>query len=146
MLKYRGTYRVHMPLDNKGNSTENIDDTYLLGNHKTQVYRYNDNALAVMFISTGYCNNRLKDFDNEGIKYKLLQDGDDESVYIFDESELSKVADILKIRTNGAKKSPVVRANKKKRELSEEQLTVLRERMKKMQEINKKNKENKVIE
>ena len=44
MIKYRGQYRVFMPLDNKGNSTENTDDTYLQS-LQVEIYRYSSNYL-----------------------------------------------------------------------------------------------------
>ena len=131
MIKYRGQYRVFMPLDNKGNSTENTNDTYLQS-RQVEIYRYNSELLAVMFKSNGYCNNRLKDFNEAGVQLTILQDGDDERVYTFKESDFDKVAKILKLTTKGKNKSPVVKANKKKRELSEEQLKVLRERLERM--------------
>jgi len=131
MIKYRGQYRVFMPLDNKGNSTENTDDTYLQS-RQVEIYRYNSELLAVMFKSNIYCNNRLKDFNEAGVKLTILQDGDDERVYIFKESDFEKVVNIIKLTTKGKNKSPIVRANKKKRELSEEQLKVLRERLERM--------------
>ena len=131
MIKYRGRFRVFMPLDNKGNSTENQNDTYLQS-RQVEIYRYSSELLAVMFKSNGYCNNRLKDFNDMGVQLTILQDGDDERVYTFKESDFDKVAKILKLTTKGKNKSPVVKANKKKRELSEEQLKVLRERLERM--------------
>ena len=131
MIKYRGQFRVFMPLDNKGNSTENTDDTYLQS-RQVEIYRYRSELLAIMFKSNGYCNNRLKDFNEAGVQLTILQNGDDERVYTFKESDFDKVAKILKLTTKGKNKSPVVKANKKKRELSEEQLKVLRERLERM--------------
>lgn len=128
MIKYRGQFRVFMPLDNKGNSTENTDDTYLQS-RQVEIYRYNDELLAIMFKSNGYCNNRLKELDEAGVQLTILQDGDDERVYTFKESDFEKVTSIIKLTTKGKNKSPVVKANRKKRELSEEQLKILRERL-----------------
>lgn len=62
----------------------------------------------------------------------ILQDGDDERVYTFKESDFEKVVEILKPRTKGKNKSPIVKANRKKRKLSEDQLKVLRERLERM--------------
>lgn len=131
MIKHRGTYRVFMSIDNKGNSTENTDDTYLQS-RQVEVYRYNSELLAIMFKSNIYCNNRLKDFNEVGVQLTILQDGDDERVYTFKESDFEKVVEILKPRTKGKNKSPIVKANKKKRQLSEDQLKVLRERLERM--------------
>jgi hypothetical protein len=68
-----------------------------------------------MFLTTQYANNRVAELQDAGVQLTLFQDGDNESVYLFPESDLSKVANIVKA--------------KKKKILSEEQKEVLRERI-----------------
>ncbi len=121
IIKYRGTYRVLMQ-----EKTTNENDTYLKCKSNTHIYRYNDTMLAIQFNSNGYANNRVKDFKSKGVELQKFVQGDNESVYLFYEKDLSKVADILKPRVKGANKTHKIT---KKKELSEEQRQKLRDRM-----------------
>jgi hypothetical protein len=132
--KYRGTYRVYRELDNNEQLTTNDDATYIKCKSTVIIYRYNSDILAVQFNSTGYKNNRIKELSDVGVCLTTLQSGDNESVYLFKESDFNKVAEILKPQTKGAKKSPTSCAKKPKRELTEEQREVLRTRMKLIRE------------
>ena len=67
-----------------------------------------------------------KDFKSKGVELQKFVQGDNESVYLFYEKDLSKVADILKPRVKGANKTHKIT---KKKELSEEQRQKLRDRM-----------------
>jgi hypothetical protein len=118
-------------MDN-GNSTPNEDDTYLKCRNGVTIHRYSDNTLKIYFPTTGYANNRIKEIESEGVTLKLFQKGDSESTYLFSESDLPIIADILKAVTRGADKSPKVNVNRKKREYTEEEKEVLKERMLKM--------------
>lgn len=106
--------------------TTNENDTYLKCKSNTHIYRYNDTMLAIQFNSNGYANNRVKDFKSIGVELQKFVQGDNESVYLFYEKDLSKVADILKPRVKGANKTHKII---KKKELSEEQRQKLRNRM-----------------
>lgn len=110
--------------------TTNEDDTYLKCRSNTYIYRYSEDVLAIQFSSTGYKNNRLKDFKSTGINVQPFVIGDFESVYLFYEKDIHKVVEILKPITRGANKSP----KQRKREITEEQRQKLRERMKQMRE------------
>lgn len=128
MIKYRGTYRVFMPIDySTGYSTENEDDTYIkCPQSKARIYRWNEDTLAVEFTSIRMANNRSKELEKKGVKLILRQEGDFERIYLFSESDIHKVAEILKPITKGKNKSPKVRA---KRQISEAERDRLRKQM-----------------
>ena len=118
MLKYKDTYFVARQKDSTGKPSINKDDCYIRCKRGVQIYRYNPSTLAIQFNTNGYANNRLKELSDIGVHFTSLQRGDDEQTYTFSESDLSKVADIVK-----AKK-------RVKRDLTDEQRNILRERMK----------------
>lgn len=116
-------------LDINGQLTENEYDTYLKCKSKVTIFRYNSDTLAILFPSRTYKNNKINELSGVGIHLIKFCSGEDESVYLFNEYDLPKVAEILKPITKGANKSPTSCAKKKKREMSEEQREVLRQRM-----------------
>lgn len=134
MLKYRGQFRVFMPKTKDGNFTTNDDDTYLKCKSNTEIYRYNENTLAIYFQSVIYAKNRIKDLLDLGVHLTKFMQGSNESIYLFPESQIELVAEILKPTIKGKNKSP--KAGQRKVNLSEEQKEVLRKRM----EILRKNK------
>ena len=139
LIKYKGTYRVYLPKLDNGNTTPNEEDTYLkCKGNKATLHRYNEDTLKIFFTSTGYANNRVKELTETGVQLTLYQDCDGESTYLFPESDLSKVVTILTPSTSGANKSPRVNANRKKKEYTEEEKQVLRERMLKIRKNIKK--------
>ncbi|HBY20496.1 MAG TPA: hypothetical protein DEG71_05720 [Clostridiales bacterium] len=125
MLKYKDTYFVVKQKDSTGKPSINKDDNYIRCKRGVQIYRYNSSTLAIQFNTNGYAKNRLKELSDIGIQFTSLQRGDDEQTYTFSESDLSEVADIVK-----AKK-------RIKRDLTDEQRNVLRERMKSLSKNNK---------
>ena len=101
--KYIGIYRVFAEVDliTKKAST-NLDDTYLKGRYKCQVYRYDNNNLCIYFPSgTSSTNIVLPQFDENDIKYKLYIDCESESVYIVSEKDIDKIHFILKFQIKG---------------------------------------------
>lgn len=142
IIKYRGTYRIFMPIDNNGNTTSNNDDTYLKCKN-AEIYRYNANTLVVYFFSDNsnqFANNRIEELKENGVNLTLFQYGQFERTFKFLENQLNIVANILKPVTRGANKSPKVNKNKKKREYTQEQLEVLRERLQRIRENKSANK------
>ena len=123
MLIYKDKYKVVKNLDSDGRFV-NHDDTYIPCRKNVQIYRYNDNTLAIQFNSKQYAKNRIKDCAEVGVKLKLFVEGDynTESVYLFNETELDKVSSIVKART------------RRKLNLTEEQRNELRLRLEKMRE------------
>jgi hypothetical protein len=121
MLKYKDKYFVTRQKDSNNKPSSNKDDTYIKckKNNKQyiQIYRYNSDTLAVLFWSNGVANNRVKELSDQGIILKLISSGDDESIYLFSETYLANVAKVVGAR------------ERTKRELTEEQREVLRERM-----------------
>jgi len=126
MLKYKDTYFVDKQKDSTGKPSSNRDDNYIRCKAKVQIYRFNPFTLAIQFNTTGYANNRLKELSAIGIYLKPYQIGDNEQTYLFPESDLNKVADIVK-----AKK-------RIKRELTDEQRNVLRDRLANVRNLIKK--------
>ena len=124
MLKYKDTYFIGKPKDSKGKATSNKDDCYIRCKKNVHIFRYNSDTLSVMFLTNRYANNRLQELSDANVQMKPFQIGDNEQVYLFPESDLTKVAD-------------VVMAKKRiKRNLTEEQREVLRERMRKIHSKN----------
>jgi hypothetical protein len=94
----------------------------------SNIYRYNDNILNVYIPSSIIVNNLLKDYSDI---FKPLQIGNGEATLLFNESDIEKVAVILKAKTYGKNKSP---KPKIKRNFSEEQKRIAGERLKLMHE------------
>lgn len=121
MIKYKNEYKVIQQKDSNG-IAENKDDTYIPCRRKAQIYRYSDDTLGIMFLTTIYSNNCIAELSALNIEMTLYQDGNAESTYLFKESDLSAVAE-------------VVQAKKRiKRNLTPEQSEVLRLRMVSMRE------------
>jgi hypothetical protein len=95
-----------MPIDKYGRPTHNEDDTYIKGRYKTEVYRYNNDTLAVQFITTTSAKITIIKLTKLGIELKKFGQGDYESVYFISENDIDKVNSILKFQTKGAKISP----------------------------------------
>jgi len=108
ILKYVGKYRVMGQLDQRTNKISiNKDDTYILGRHNIQVYRWNKNILCVYFPSgLSTTNLILPQFDEAGIDYKLYIDGDKEKVYKVKESDIDKIHSIVHFQIKGKSISP----------------------------------------
>ncbi len=113
--KYKDTYKIVQQKDLDSKSTTNKEDTYIPCAKGVQIYRYNKDTLAVSFLTSQYAKNRLSDLTSVGVTLTNLQLGDNESSYLFPESDLGKVADIVKAR--------------KRRKLNEEQKEKLRQRI-----------------
>lgn len=71
-----------------------------------------------MFLTNKYTSNRIKELSAQNVYLKPFQIGDNEQTYLFSESDFNKVAEVVK-----AKK-------RIKRNLTDEQREVLRQRMK----------------
>lgn len=136
MIKYRGTYRVFMPIDfSTGCSTENENDTYIkCPSSKARIYRWDKDTLVIEFSSIRMANNRVKELEEAGIELTLRIEGDIEREYLISESNIHKVAEVLKPIVKGKNKSPKVRA---KRKISEEEKERLRKRMEKIRDKRK---------
>lgn len=87
------------------------------------IYRYNDDTLAVYVPGTKAVNNLLENYSDT---FRPFQMGDKESTLLFAEKDIEKAAFILKPRTRGKNMNPKPR---KKRTLSEEQKEALREQI-----------------
>jgi hypothetical protein len=147
MLKYRNTYRVVVEFDRTTLEPSNKEDLYIYCSNKGQIYRYDKNTLA--YYRDGVLSARLLEkLDSLNIKYDNKTQS--EVLIYFKEEDLDKVVDVFGIRTSGASISPYSQKNlrlfkwfrdnedtyrkqglfvENKRELSEEEREVLRERM-----------------
>jgi len=99
--KYIGTYRVFPTLTLDGELSKNLDDLYLLGKYKIQVYRHDKNTLAIYFLNNQTVNNIIPQLKELGINIELYLEGDFESIYHFKECEIEKVNKIVKFQTKG---------------------------------------------
>lgn len=118
ILRYKDTCIVVKQRGINGKISCNKDDTYIKCRKNVQIYRYNNNTLAIQFNSNRYATTKIKELSNMGVFLAPIQIGDSEQVYIFPEEFLSVVAEVVKAR------------RKIKRELTEEQKEVLRQRIK----------------
>jgi hypothetical protein len=147
MLKYRNTYRICCEFDRTTLEPSNKEDLYIYCSNKGQIYRYNESTLV--YYRDGILSTRLLEkLDNLKIKYDNKTQS--EVLIYFKEEDLDKVVDVFSIRTSGASISPYSKKNlrlfkwfrdnedtyrkqglivENKRELSEEEREVLRERM-----------------
>ena len=96
--KFINTYRVFLQKDLQGKPSKNIHDTYLITKNKNYIYRYSKTTLAILFTSTNSKNIYLPLLEKENIKLKEFISSDMESIYHFTESDLSKLATIMKIQ------------------------------------------------
>jgi hypothetical protein len=122
--KYKEDYYIYKQKDNNDNYTCNKEDNYIKCKNNIQIYRYNTETLVVQFSSNGVANNRIKELSALGIELTPFQIGDNERTFKFSEDFFPIVADVVK-----AKK-------RIKRDLTEEQRKVLKERMKKIHNKN----------
>lgn len=104
--KYVGTYRVFQAINLDGTLSKNEDDTYLKCKYNTQVYRYNKDTLAILFVANRTVKNMLPVLKKAGVHLRLHTKGDYESTYLFPEEELEKLAKIMKPITKGKNIKP----------------------------------------
>lgn len=153
MLKYRNKYRIVSEFDRVTLQPVNKEeDLYIYCSNRGQIYRYNKNTLV--YYRNGVLSHRLLEkLDELGINYQNKTQS--EVLIYFDEKDLDKLVDIFSIRTSGAGISPYSQKNLKlfkwfrdnedtyrkqgllnehKRELTEEEREVLRQRMIKARE------------
>jgi len=98
LQKFINTYRVFLQKDLQGKPSKNIHDTYLITKNKNYIYRYSKTTLAILFTSTNSKNIYFPLLEKENIKLKEFISSDMESIYHFTESDLSKLATIMKIQ------------------------------------------------
>ena len=133
MLKYKDKYFVLKQKLSNGKPSPNKNDNYIQckknGSNYIQIYRYNNDTLAVLFWTVGVANNRIKELNEKGVSLKLFVSGNEESIYLFPEEDFKKVAKVVKAR------------KRIKRELTDEQRDELRERLRKAREVKKNGKD-----
>lgn len=85
----------------------NEDDTYLKGKYHTEIYRENNDQLAIYFPSGISSTNKvLPEFDRLGIMYNLHIDAEIEKVYTFPENQLDLVHSVLNLQVKGKNIKP----------------------------------------
>ena len=128
MLKYNEKYFVLKQKLPNGKPSPNKDDNYIQckknGDNYIQIYRYNESTLAVLFWTTEIANSRTKQLKENGVNIKPFVIGKSESVYLFPEKDLKKVAKVV-----GARK-------RIKRELTDEEKQIVAERLRKARKSN----------
>ncbi len=117
MQNYKDKYKVLRQKDTQGKYTLNKSDTYIPCRKGVQIYRYNKNTLAVSFNTSKYARSRIALMSEAGVQFTLLQNGDDETAWLFPEKQLDIVA------------KWVFASHVKKRELTPEQKEAARQRM-----------------
>ena len=116
--KYIGIYRVFPTICNNGQLSKNLDDVFLLGKYKIQVYRYDENTLSILFTNNQTVNNVIPQLNSLGVKTELYLDGEFESIYHFNEEDIDKVNEIIKFQTKG--KGIQAKSVKNKRKLQKQ--------------------------
>lgn len=79
----------------------NQEDNYILGKWKTEVYRFNENTLAIYFKSNQTVGNVIPQLEDLGVKLELYIQGEFEQVFIFSESDLPKLHQVIKFQIKG---------------------------------------------
>lgn len=115
MKNYVGRFRVRSPKKNDGTFTENLDDTYVVCKNNVEMYRYNDNILA-LYIPTARTSNKLQkelwhyltNETKEMITYEIKRDNklSGEWVFYFEEKYIDLIAKMIKPKIGGAKINP----------------------------------------
>lgn len=130
MLKYQGTFRVQYETDVRTGKAAEFTYVPCRVRPGANIYRFNDNTLAVYVPGTKAVNNLL---ENHSDIFRPFQMGDKEATLLFDEKNLEQAAFILKPRTKGKNMNP---RPKRKQNLTDEQRAVIGERLSKAR-INK---------
>jgi len=118
LQKYIGIYRVFPTLTLNGQLSKNLDDVFLLGKYKIQVYRYDENTLSILFTNNQTVNNVIPQLNSLGVKTELYLDGEFESIYHFNEEDIDKVNEVIKFQTKG--KGIQAKSVKNKRKLQKQ--------------------------
>ncbi|MFA6622390.1 MAG: hypothetical protein WCV43_08555 [Candidatus Caldatribacteriota bacterium] len=100
-LKYIGKYYIFHEVDCDGKTTENMNDDYLEGRYKSQVYRWDNSKLALDLYTTSSRNIIIPELKKAGVSLQLYSEGDYEYTYLFPEDELDVVAKIVKPKIKG---------------------------------------------
>lgn len=107
--KYIGTYRVFASPDltTKKTST-NENDTFLKAKHGIQVYRQDEDILAIYFPGgkNTYTLDTVLQLENAAVNLSLHIDGDKESVYLVPEESINKIHQIVKFSKQGKNVKP----------------------------------------
>lgn len=152
MIGYRNTYRVVAEFDRKDLEIKNKEDLYIYCSNKGKIYRFNEDILV--YYRDGILSSKLLEkLNNLGIWYDNKTQS--EVLIHFKEKDLDKLVDTFNIRTSGASISPYSQKNLKlfkwfrdnedkyrkagllnenKRDLTDEEREVLRQRMKMIRE------------
>jgi hypothetical protein len=146
MLSYRNKYRVVSEFD-RTTLQPNKEDLYIYCSNGGQIFRYNNDTLA--YYRNGVLSSKLISKLDE-LKINYQNKTQSEVLIYFDEKDLDKLVEVFNIRTSGASISPYSQKNLKlfkwfrdnedmyrkqgllnenKRELTDEEREVLRQRM-----------------
>jgi hypothetical protein len=148
MLRYRNQYRVVAEFDRvKLQPVNKEEDLYIYCSNKGQIYRFNQDTLV--YYRDGVLSSRLLEKLDE-LKINYENKTQSEVLIYFNEKDLDKLVDVFGIRTSGSSISPYSQKNLKlfkwfrnnvytyrkqgllqenKRELTDEEREVLRQRM-----------------
>lgn len=136
MNKYIGKYRVYIERDKYG---EPMEFTYLVSTKYTKdtIYRYSNNVLKLNHV--GNLKNIINIFNENKIEILDYLLCDKEGYLLFKESDLDIISHIINIKTYGARIKPESIRNhpnykeireEKRKNMSEEQRTILADRLK----------------
>ena len=99
---------------NTGKADGGAGSTYLKGKNNTEVYRYNQNKLAIYFPATKSMQDRTKELREQGVKLELFVECENEYVYLFPEKDIDKVHKILKFHKKGKDLDPMCKKTRDK--------------------------------
>lgn len=106
MQKYIGTYRIRPQLTSDNELTDNKNDVFIRGKNHTQVYRYNDNTIAIYFPHSQFAKKIYNKYKSCMVKTFDEEDFSGEITLYIDEKFIHEIATELNLETNGAKISP----------------------------------------
>lgn len=110
MRKYIGTYRVFPEVDLI--TGKPVDDLYLKGRYDVRVSGYSKDEMSILFLFNQTVNKLLPELKKLKIELYKLSEGDSESIYVFKEKDLDKVAPVLKLQIRGKNIDPMSSKNR----------------------------------
>ena len=100
-----GKYYITFQTNSDGTPSKNLDDNFLIGKYKSEIYRYSSDSIAIHLESSVSEKSLIHKFELADIKvYSIISASTcEESLMTFPEDQIHKVHKIMKFQTSGSK-------------------------------------------